>query len=142
MTNEDATNLAKEIERVSTLLEVMVKEEKEIKTQLQDLLALEKSIAEVRVRQDDHSDELKQVRARVIRLENGKEEVVSFIDKAKGALILIGFLQAALIGGATWIVSQVVDTRQDMAVLQYMVNKPENHFKIAPTELPFSGGAK
>ena len=56
----------------------------------------------------------------------------------KGALVLIGFLQAAIIGGATWIVTQVIDSRQDIAVLQYMVNKQERDqaYRLGPIEVP------
>ena len=127
-----------ELTRIRTLLEVLTKDMQETKDKIGEIAELDKRVATIQAKYDAHIDQLSTLTHRVDELHRAKEEAESFIDKIKGAFILIGFLQAAIIGGTTWIVTQVIDTRQDMAVLQYSIDKQlrDQAWRAAPVEVP------
>lgn len=127
-----------DVTQIRTLLEVLVEETRDMKSKVDGIAALDKELALLREHHESHIADAKHMRSDVNDLQSTSEETESFINKVKGALILIGFLQAALIGGATWIVTQVVDSRQDIAVLQYMVNKSERDQanRVGPLMVP------
>lgn len=127
-----------ELARIRTLLEVLTKEMQETKEKIGEIAELDKRVEAIQAKYDVHTTRVEHLIARVDALQRDKEEVESFIDKIKGAFILIGFLQAAIIGGSTWIVTQVIDTRQDMAVLQYSIDKQyrDQAWRAAPVEIP------
>lgn len=127
-----------ELARIRTLLEVLTKEMQETKEKIGEIAELDKRVEAIQAKYDVHTTRVEHLIARVDALQRDKEEVESFIDKIKGAFILIGFLQAAIIGGSTWIVAQVIDTRQDMAVLQYSIDKQyrDQAWRAAPVEIP------
>ena len=113
-----------ELTRIRTLLEVLTKDMQETKEKISEIAELDKRVAEIQAKYDVHTTRV--------------EHLIVRVDKIKGAFILIGFLQAALVGGATWLVTQVIDTRQDMAVLQYSVDRQlrDQVFRKAPVEIP------
>lgn len=127
-----------DVTQIRTLLEVLVEETRDMKSKVDGIAALDKELALLREHHESHIADAKHMRSDVNDLQSTSEETESFINKVKGALVLIGFLQAALIGGATWIVTQVVDSRQDIAVLQYMVNKSERDQanRVGPLMVP------
>lgn len=127
-----------ELARIRTLLEVLTKEMQETKEKIGEIAELDKRVEAIQAKYDVHTTRVEHLIARVDALQRDKEEAESFIDKIKGAFILIGFLQAAIIGGSTWIVTQVIDTRQDMAVLQYSIDKQyrDQAWRAAPVEIP------
>lgn len=127
-----------ELTRIRTLLEVLTKDMQETKEKISEIAELDKRVAEIQAKYDVHTTRVEHLIVRVDALQRDKEKVESFVDKIKGAFILIGFLQAALVGGATWLVTQVIDTRQDMAVLQYSVDRQlrDQVFRKAPVEIP------
>lgn len=127
-----------DVTQIRTLLEVLVEETRDMKSKVDGIAAIDKELALLREHHESHIADAKHMRSDVNDLQSTSEETESFINKVKGALVLIGFLQAALIGGATWIVTQVVDSRQDIAVLQYMVNKSERDQanRVGPLMVP------
>lgn len=127
-----------DVTQIRTLLEVLVSETREMKAKVDGISALDKELALLREHHEAHLADAAHIRSDVDVLQASSEEAESFIDKVRGALVLIGFLQAAIIGGATWIVTQVVDSRQDIAVLQYMVSKTERDQanRIGPLTIP------
>lgn len=127
-----------DVTQIRTLLQVLVEETRDMKSKVDEIAALDKELALLREHHESHIADAKHMRSDVNDLQSTSEETESFINKVKGALVLIGFLQAALIGGATWIVTQVVDSRQDIAVLQYMVNKSERDQanRVGPLMVP------
>ena len=127
-----------ELARIRTLLEVLIEDTHEMKSRVGEIAELDKRLAEMQVRQDALADSSRYLQQQITDLQTSKESVESFVDKVKGAFILIGFLQAAIVGGSTWIVTQVVDTRQDVAVLQYSLDKypREQGYRVAPIEAP------
>lgn len=114
-----------DVTQIRTLLEVLVNETRDMKAKVDGISALDKDLALLREHHEAHLADAKHLRSDVDALQVTSEANESFIDKVRGALVLIGFLQAVLIGGATWLVTQVVDSRQDIAVLQYMISKTE-----------------
>lgn len=137
---EKPPSLEAELARIRTLLELLISDTHEMKQKVGEISELDKRIAEMTVRQDALADAEKRMQQQLDDFQLSKEDVESFVDKVKGAFILIGFLQAAIIGGTTWIVTQVVDTRQDVAVLQYSMDKypREQGYRVAPIEAPSS----
>lgn len=127
-----------DVTQIRTLLEVLVSETREMKAKVDGISALDKELALLREHHESHLADAAHIRSDVNALQASSEEAESFIDKVRGALVLIGFLQAVIIGGATWIVTQVIDSRQDIAVLQYMVSKTERDQanRIGPLTIP------
>lgn len=127
-----------DVTQIRTLLEVLVSETREMKAKVDGISALDKELALLREHHEAHLANAAHIRSDVDALQVASEDAESFIDKVRGALVLIGFLQAVIIGGATWIVTQVVDSRQDIAVLQYMVSKTERDQanRIGPLTIP------
>ena len=127
-----------DVTQIRTLLEVLVNETRDMKAKVDGISALDKELALLREHHESHLMDAKHLRSDVDQLQVTSEANESFIDKVRGALVLIGFLQAVLIGGATWLVTQVVDSRQDIAVLQYMVSKTERDQanRIGPLTIP------
>ena len=127
-----------DVTQIRTLLEILVNESREMKAKMEELTVLDKELALLKEHHESHLNEAAHMKEDVAQLQEHREQAESFIDKVKGALVLIGFLQAAIIGGATWIVTQVIDSRQDIAVLQYMVNKQERDqaYRLGPIEVP------
>ena len=130
-----------DVTQIRTLLEVLVSETRDMKAKVDGISALDKELALLREHHESHLADAKHLRSDVDALQVTSEANESFIDKVRGALVLIGFLQAVLIGGATWLVTQVVDSRQDIAVLQYMISKNERDQanRIGPLTIPTPG---
>lgn len=127
-----------DVTQIRTLLEILVNESREMKAKMEELTVLDKELALLKEHHESHLADAAHMKDDVAQLQNHSEETESFIDKVKGALVLIGFLQAVIIGGATWLVTQVIDSRQDIAVLQYMVNKQERDqaYRLGSLEVP------
>ena len=118
---------AAEFARIRTLLEVLVRDTKEMREKVEQMAALDKHLAELEFRHESHLRDAEMIQNRLHELDSSREAAESFIDKVKGALVLIGFLQAVLVGGCTWLVTQVIDSRQDIAVLQVTVSSKHEH---------------
>lgn len=128
-----------ELTHIRTLIEMLVEESRIQRAKLDEIAELDKKIVKVQSLQQANLMTIDTLHQRIDSLSETNTELESFVNKVKGALVLIGFFQAALIGGATWIVTQVVDTRQDVAVLQYTVNKQEDRdqpYRAGPLIVP------
>lgn len=128
-----------ELTHIRTLIEMLVEESRIQRAKLDEIAELDKKIVKVQSLQHANLMTIDTLHQRIDSLSETNTELESFVNKVKGALVLIGFFQAALIGGATWIVTQVVDTRQDVAVLQYTVNKQEDRdqpYRAGPLIVP------
>ena len=119
-----------ELTRIRTLLEVLSSDISEVKSKVDTLTALDKKVSELQIHYEDEVKEDARMDARLAIVEKASQDFATLVNKAKGALALVVFLQTALIGGATWLVSSTVDHGKDISVIQHQLSSMHEYHRI------------
>lgn len=94
----------------------------DIKISVSKILTLDRTVAEVKTRQETHHEKIAAISERVQNLEVRVSTNSAYLNKLKGAIgltvTILTLIQSAVLAGACWLLSTVVDLDRDMSVME------------------------
>ena len=101
----------------------------EVKDTLKKVLEIDRTVAEVRVRQEVIETDLSKLSIRAEVLEKSQATGSAYMNKVRGGVSIATFvlsaLQAVVLAGGSWLLNSVVDTRSEVRVLKQTVHHLE-----------------
>ena len=101
----------------------------EVKDTLKKVLEIDRTVAEVRVRQEVIETDLSKLSIRAEVLEKSQATGSAYMNKVRGGVSIATFvlsaLQAVVLAGGSWLLNSVVDTRSEVRVLKQTVRHLE-----------------
>ena len=94
----------------------------EVKVAVTDIVQISKSVAMMEVRQQAHDDKIDEIQKRV-------EALTAYLNKLRGgvslSVTLMTLVQAAVLAGASWLLTSVIDAREEVSILKQHVQYVE-----------------
>lgn len=102
----------------------------DIKAAVTKLIAIERSVTEVQVRQRSNEEKLADCTKRIEALERRQSSNTAYLNKIRGGfgltLTLVTLIQAVVLAGASWLLTSVIDTREGLSVMNQNVRQLEH----------------
>nr|DAX02319.1 MAG TPA: hypothetical protein [Caudoviricetes sp.] len=102
----------------------------DIKTAVTKLIAMEKLVTEVKVRQVGHEEKIADCTKRIEALELRQTNNTAYLNKLRGGIgltaTLVTLIQAVVLAGASWLLTSVIDAREDISVLDQNIKQLEH----------------
>ena len=102
----------------------------DIKAAVTKLIAIERSVTEVQVRQRSNEEKLADCAKRIEALERRQSSNTAYLNKIRGGfgltLTLVTLIQAVVLAGASWLLTSVIDTREGLSVMNQNVRQLEH----------------
>ena len=101
----------------------------EVKVAVTDIVQISKSVAMMEVRQQAHDDKIDEIQKRVEALEVRQSTNTAYLNKLRGgvslSVTLMTLVQAAVLAGASWLLTSVIDAREEVSILKQHVQYVE-----------------
>lgn len=111
-----------EISAIKSQLESIQKSINDVKSALEHVAEVRTSIAVMQQKQGSYIQDLKVIEDRVADAEVRLANNSAYLNKLKGAVALaitfVTLLQGAVVAGAAWLLSSVIDTREAVSTMQ------------------------
>ena len=118
-----------ELAAVKEQLKAIQQSVEEIKAAVTQLVVIDRTVAEMKVRQQGHEEKIKEALKRVDALELRQSNNSAYLNKLRGGfsltVTLVTLIQAAVLAGASWLLTSVIDARQDISVMQQNLHQLE-----------------
>lgn len=118
-----------ELAAVKEQLKAIQQSVEEIKAAVTQLVVIDRTVAEMKVRQQGHEEKIKDALKRVDALELRQANNSAYLNKLRGGfsltVTLVTLIQAAVLAGASWLLTSVIDARQDISVMQQNLHQLE-----------------
>lgn len=118
-----------ELAAVKEQLKAIQQSVEEIKAAVTQLVVIDRTVAEMKVRQQGHEEKIKDALKRVDALEMRQSNNSAYLNKLRGGfsltVTLVTLIQAAVLAGASWLLTSVIDARQDISVMQQNLHQLE-----------------
>lgn len=118
-----------ELAAVKEQLKAIQQSVEEIKAAVTQLVVIDRTVAEMKVRQQGHEEKIKDALKRVDALEIRQSNNSAYLNKLRGGfsltVTLVTLIQAAVLAGASWLLTSVIDARQDISVMQQNLHQLE-----------------
>lgn len=118
-----------ELAAVKEQLKAIQQSVEEIKAAVTQLVVIDRTVAEMKVRQQGHEEKIKDALKRVDALELRQSNNSAYLNKLRGGfsltVTLVTLIQAAVLAGASWLLTSVIDARQDISVMQQNLHQLE-----------------
>lgn len=118
-----------ELAAVKEQLKAIQQSVEEIKAAVTQLVVIDRTVAEMKVRQQGHEEKIKDALKRVDALELRQSSNSAYLNKLRGGfsltVTLVTLIQAAVLAGASWLLTSVIDARQDISVMQQNLHQLE-----------------
>lgn len=126
MTTDSQVELASLKEQLKAIKESV----DDIKTAVTKLIGIERVVAEVNVRQQNHEEKIADCTKRIEALEARQTNNTAYLNKLRGGIgltaTLVTLIQAAVLAGASWLLTSVIDAREDISVLDQNIKQLEH----------------
>ena len=97
----------------------------DIKISVTKILTIDRTVAAIQVKQDGHEEKIGAVETRLDGLERRIATNSAYLNKLRGGIGLMAtiltLIQSAVLAGACWLLSTVVDLNRDMSVMESRV---------------------
>lgn len=97
----------------------------EIKVSVSAILAIDRTVAAMKVTQENHSERIDLLSDRIGSVEARVASNASYLNRIKGGIglmtTILTLIQAAVLTGACWLLSTVIDVSQDVNVMHSQV---------------------
>ena len=117
MTEQDT-----EIVVVKAQLEAIQKAIDEVKIAVTDLSRVGTSVAIMQQQQDIHAEKIERTTKRVDALSGKLDNNSAYLNKLRGGfnltVSLVTLIQAVVLAGASWVLTSVIDTREDLGLVK------------------------
>lgn len=101
----------------------------EIKLAVTDLVKISKLVAMMEVRQQAHDEKIDEIQKRVDALESRQSTNTAYLNKLRGgvglSVTLMTLVQAAVLAGASWLLSSVIDAREEVSIIKQQIQHVE-----------------
>lgn len=101
----------------------------EIKLAVTDLVKISKLVAMMEVRQQAHDEKIDEIQKRVDALESRQSTNTAYLNKLRGGMglsvTLMTLVQAAVLAGASWLLSSVIDAREEVSIIKQQIQHVE-----------------
>ncbi|MGN1208697.1 MAG: hypothetical protein ACI4SV_00225 [Duodenibacillus sp.] len=118
-----------ELAAVKEQLKAIQQSVEEIKVAVTQLVVIDRTVAEMKVRQQGHEEKIKDALKRVDELEIRHANNTAYLNRLRGGfsltVTLVTLIQAAVLAGASWLLTTVIDARQDISVMQQNLHQLE-----------------
>lgn len=118
-----------ELAAVKEQLKAIQQSVEEIKVAVTQLVVIDRTVAEMKVRQQGHEEKIKDALKRVDELEIRHSNNTAYLNRLRGGfsltVTLVTLIQAAVLAGASWLLTTVIDARQDISVMQQNLHQLE-----------------
>lgn len=114
-------NAEVELATVKAQLKAIQQSVDEVKTAVTQLLQIDRTVAEMKVKQETHDEKIRDALKRVEALEMRQSTNTAYLNKLRGGIgltaTLITLIQAAVLAGASWLLTTVIDAREEITAL-------------------------
>ena len=118
-----------ELAAVKEQLKAIQQSVEEIKVAVTQLVVIDRTVAGMKVRQQGHEEKIKDALKRVDELEIRHANNTAYLNRLRGGfsltVTLVTLIQAAVLAGASWLLTTVIDARQDISVMQQNLHQLE-----------------
>lgn len=119
-----------ELASVKEQLKAIKESVDDIKTAVTKLIGIERVVAEVNVRQQNHEEKIADCTKRIEALESRQTNNTAYLNKLRGGIgltaTLVTLIQAVVLAGASWLLTSVIDAREDISVLDQNIKQLEH----------------
>lgn len=119
-----------ELAAVKEQLKAIQKSVDDVKLAVTKLLVIDRTVAEIKVRQEGHEEKIEKLIRTSESLDKSCEDNTAYLNKLRGAYALAvavaSIVQAVLLGGAGWLVTSVIDSREEVRVLRQTIRHLES----------------
>lgn len=119
-----------ELASVKEQLKAIKESVDDIKTAVTKLIGIERVVAEVNVRQQNHEEKIADCTKRIEALEARQTNNTAYLNKLRGGIgltaTLVTLIQAVVLAGASWLLTSVIDAREDISVLDQNIKQLEH----------------
>lgn len=119
-----------ELASVKEQLKAIKESVDDIKMAVTKLIGIERVVAEVNVRQQNHEEKIADCTKRIEALESRQTNNTAYLNKLRGGIgltaTLVTLIQAVVLAGASWLLTSVIDAREDISVLDQNIKQLEH----------------
>lgn len=119
-----------ELASVKEQLKAIKESVDDIKMAVTKLIGIERVVAEVNVRQQNHEEKIADCTKRIEALEQRQTNNTAYLNKLRGGIgltaTLVTLIQAVVLAGASWLLTSVIDAREDISVLDQNIKQLEH----------------
>lgn len=102
----------------------------DVKVGVTKLLSIDRTVAEMKVRQEGHEEKINKLMSTHEELERSCAENTAYLNKLRGAYALAvaiaSIVQVVIFGGAGWLVTTVIDSREEVRVIHQSIRHLES----------------
>lgn len=102
----------------------------DVKVAVTKLIVIDRTVAELSVRIETHQDRIVACENKLVTITNLQEENTAYLNKLRGgfglAVVIFSLVQAILLGGVSWVVTNVMSSREELVSVRQSVRHLDN----------------